>query len=171
MIQPRHLVITTLLLALPCVAANAQTRGKGETVSVPGGLGFTADPTSFLMGVDVPFAISENVALGPSMQVGVANDTTFFAPTWVGEFRLPMGDNPFLPFATLGFGAAYLEKERPGPDRHDWGFLIDLGIGGDFWVTDQFAVGTKATFHLMPDDVAGEHFLFSWQVLTGRFSF
>lgn len=164
-------IAACLLLVLPCAGAHAQSRGRGETASVRGGLGFTASPDSFLMGVEVPFSVSDYLALGPSMQFGIDDDTTFFAPTWIGEFRLPLEDSPFLPYAQVGFGAAYLEKERRGRDRDDWGFLIDLGIGGDFWVTDEFAVGTKATFHVMPDDVAGENFLFSWQVLTGRFSF
>lgn len=167
----RWIALVCLLLTLPATAAIAQSRGSGETASVRGGLGFTADPDSFLMGVDVPFAISENVALGPSFDVGVDDDTTFIAPTWTFEFRLPMGENPFLPFAQVGFGAAYLEKERHGRDRDDWGFLVEFGLGGDFWVSDDFAVGSKATFHVMPDDVVGEDFIFSWQVLTGRFSF
>ena len=167
----RTAALTCLLLALAASTAHAQTRGRGETASVRGGVGFTVDPGSFLVGVEVPFAISENVAIGPSAQFGVSDDTTFAAPTWLAEFRLPMGDNPFMPFAQAGVGAAYLEKERRGRDRDDWGLLLDLAVGGDFWVTDQFAVGTKATFHWMPDDVAGEHFLFSWQVLNGRFSF
>jgi hypothetical protein len=167
----RAATVSLLLVTLTAFAGHAQTRGQGETASVRGGVGFTVDPGSFLMGVEVPFAISENIALGPSFQAGVDDDTTFLAPTWVIEFRLPMGQNPFLPFAQLGAGAAYLKKERRGRDRDDWGFLADLSIGGDFWVTDDFAIGTKATFHLMPDDVAGENFLFSWQVLNGRFSF
>lgn len=171
--MPRIAFATALcaLLLVPALA-QAQTRGRDETGSIRGGVGFTADPTTFQLGVDVPFRISENLALGPSVEAGFDDDHTFFAPTWSFEFRLPMGENPFLPYAHLGVGAAYLEEERSWRrDRDDWALLFDAGIGGDLWVTDQFAVGTRVTFHLMPEDLIDENFIFSWRVLTGRFSF
>ena len=165
------LICLGLLLAAP-LGALAQSRGQDETVSLRGGVGFTADPGAFLLGIDVPFRISENVAMGPSMQLGLDDDSTFFAPTWSGEFRLPIENTNAVPYFHAGLGAAYLEKERRRRrDKDDVGFLIAFGLGGDFFVSDEFALGSRVTFNVMPDDVVDEHFIFSWQVVTGRFSF
>lgn len=166
----RRLVSTLLLFSwLPSFAASAGEHGEDETFSVRAGPGFTASPTTFLMGVDVPFAVTKNVALGPSFQLGVDDDTTFFAPTWNVEFRLPLED--VTPYAYGGAGLGYVKKDHRHGDDDDAGFLFDLGIGLDFWVSDEIALGSRMTFNFMPSDVEGETFIFSWQVLTGRFSF
>jgi opacity protein-like surface antigen len=166
----RRLASALLLLSwLPSFAVSAEGRGEDETLSVRAGLGFTASPTTFLMGIDVPFVITKNVALGPSFQLGVDDDTTFFAPTWNLELRLPLEE--VAPYAFGGAGLAYVKKDHRRGDDDDAGFLVDFGIGLDFWVSDEIALGSRMTFNFMPNDVEGETFIFSWQVLTGRFSF
>lgn len=170
----KHLRLATLclLLTLPGLAASAADRGKDEMFSIRAGVGLTADPTTFLLGVSVPFAISESVALGPALQFGVDDHTTFLAPTWSGEYRIHIEDLDLVPYVHAGAGIAYIEKERRGPgDDDDLGFLLAFGIGADFWVSDQLSVGSRATFNIMPDEVENESFIFSLQLLTGRFSF
>ena len=75
------------------------------------------------------------------------------------------------PFLQAGLGLAYIDKQRPGPDRDGVGLLMDMGFGADYFVSDEVAFGTSFLFDVLPDAVAGEHFFFSWQVLTASFHF
>ncbi len=46
-----------------------------------------------------------------------------------------------------------------------------MGGGIEYFVTEQFAVGSSIMFNVMPDSVIGENFFFSWQMGAARFLF
>jgi hypothetical protein len=141
------------------------------------GVGFTIGPDMFL----VPFVLETKIApelwIGPSVQVAVSDDETFFAPgaelRWVLAEGAPNGEflDRVSPFFTAGIGLAYLEKERRAGDDDDWGLLLDVGLGAEFRIDERISVGSRMVFDWFPADLVGEHFLFTWQVVTLRIRF
>lgn len=166
-----------VLVSSGAMGAAAQDTRAGD-VSIAASLGFTADPGSFLLGFEVPFNVTDDVSVGPLLQLGLDDDWTIVAPTANVRyaFDLSGASNPDVrrlrPFVQGGLGFAYLEKERSGrSDRDDTGFLFNMGGGVEYFITDNFALGSNVMFNILPDEVVDEHFFFSWQVGTARFVF
>lgn len=175
-----------LLLAASLAAAaedpsarNAAARDDSPPLAwgLKGGVGFTADPTAFLMGLEGDYAFTREFRAGPLLQIAASDDKTIVAPTANLKFFVPIPDAPreverFNPFLQLGLGFAYVERERR--HRHDddeVGFLMNAGFGFDYMVTDRFGMGSQMLFNVLPDETAGERFFFSWQVVTASVRF
>lgn len=144
--------------------------------SFQGGIGFTADPDSFLMNFEAPYAFNRWFSFGPALQVGINDDTTIVAPT--GNLRITIPDLPgrdfdrVHPYAIAGMGFAVIDDERNGNDGSAaTGFLIDFGAGVEYQVSEKVFLGTQMIFNVLPDEVKGEHFYFAWQLGGIRFAF
>lgn len=151
-----------------------QTEERMGTVGFKAGLGFSADPTTFLMTYQADFFIHDLLAVGPLLQFGISDDDFFFAPTlnFQAMFDLPgEGLEGLKPTVQFGLGLIYLEKERRGGTSSQVDFLTNVGIGLEYFFSDQLAVGTNMIFNFVPGEVLDEHFIFCWQVLTFRFQF
>jgi hypothetical protein len=165
-----------LLAPAPRVAAEGYRLKTGEW-SPHAGIGFTADPDAFLMTLGVEYGALDFMSVGPLLQLGFSDDDTIVAPTADFRFGIDLSgvSNQYVrrlePFVNAGLGMAYIEKERGNSDRDDVGFLMNGGVGAQYWFADEMAVGTHMMFNGMPDDVLDEHFFFSWQVVTFRFRF
>lgn len=141
------------------------------------GLGFTADPTTFLLGgsYDVPLNNS-GLAVGPQAQLGVSDHRTLIAPTLsvLKEFDLPSSGEVgrhLRPFVRGGLGFAYMHKDHRTGDNDDLGFLINFGGGVRYWLNENVSLGSEMLLNFLPDEVLGEHFYFSWQVAQLEFTF
>jgi hypothetical protein len=140
-------------------------------MSVQAGLGFTASPTDFLLALELDWFVTNNFAVGPLLQFGVDDHPFIFAPTFDFMGMFDIGDSPVKPFVQGGLGLAYYnEQHRHGSDD-EAGFLINLGGGGDFFVAPRVALGTDMLFNIITTGALGDHFFFSWQVITVRFLF
>jgi hypothetical protein len=145
--------------------------------SVHAGLGFTDDPDGFLVAPSFEYSLTRDFSVGPLLQLSFGDDDTIVAPTLNLRYRVDLSDvdNEFVrriePFAVLGPGFAYIDKDRRFGDDDDAGFLISGGFGADYWVTEDLAVGNTVLFNGMPDDVVNENFFFSWQVVSLRYRF
>jgi opacity protein-like surface antigen len=143
------------------------------------GLGFTADPESFLLGFEGDYAISENFSAGALLQLGVDDDRTIVSPVVYGRIRSDLGGiDPDLraiePFIQLGLGLTYWDVDRPRPGSgttDDTEFLLNTGFGAEYRITDHVSVGSMMLFNIVPDAIFGERFYFSWEVLTARYRF
>jgi len=144
-------------------------------VSLRGGLGFTADPETFLMGLELPFALSDMFSIGPQLRLGVSDDEVYFAPTVQGYVTPRLGGDldALRPYGSFGMGIAVLEKDDrvPGRDEEDVDFLLTPGLGVEYMFTEGMFVGSGIQLDIIPGGVAGERFVFSWQVLTFRVAF
>ena len=49
--------------------------------------------------------------------------------------------------------------------------IFNMGGGIEYFVTEQFAVGSSIMFNVMPESVIAETFVFSWQMGSARFLF
>lgn len=168
--------------ALLCAgAAQAQEATPGarrqddSRFSVRGSIGFTADPDTFLMTLEVPWKANDLVSVGPLFQLGFSDDDVLVAPTLEVYLTPQLADDlrDLHPYAHLGMGFMYLEKDhrRPGRDEEDADFLLTTGFGAEYAVQENLFVGTGFLFDIVPGGVAGERFVFGWQMLTLRAAF
>jgi hypothetical protein len=169
-----------LLAAIAAFASSAFAQSVNTEAgdwSIQGGGGFTSDPDGGLVASDIEYSITGDFGVGPSVQLAFDDDVTIVAPTMNLRYRVDLSDvnNEFVrrlePFGQLGLGFAYIEKDHAGGDDDDTGFLVNGGFGAEYWVTDALAVGNTVLFNGMPDDVEGEEFFFSWQLVTLRYRF
>ncbi len=159
-------------------AAGAQEKRESVGPSIGASIGFTADPGTFLLALEAPFRVAPHITVGPLLQLGLSDDWTIVAPTANVRYAFDLssasspGVRKLSPFIQGGLGFAYLERDRNGRrDRDDTGFLFNMGGGIEYFVTEQFAVGSSIMFNVMPDSVIGENFFFSWQMGSARFLF
>ncbi len=136
------------------------------------GIGFTADPGTFLTGFELDLVATSAVQIGPAIQIGVSDRRTLIAPTLnlrylVGLPDVPKGLSRLKPFFQAGVGAAYLEKERKHRrDEREADFMLNAGFGLQYDVTERMALGSFMLFNIIPGEAASERFFFSWQVLA-----
>ena len=150
-------------------------RRNDSRVSLRGSLGMTASPETFNMTLEVPWAADALVSAGPLFQLGFSDDDTLFATT-VQAYLTPRFDgelDDWRPYAHMGMGFMYLEKDdrRPGRDDEDVDFLFTVGTGVEYAVSDGFYLGTGLLFDVIPTKVVGDRFVFGWQILTFRTEF
>jgi len=147
-------------------------RMRAGTWSARSGIGFTGDPTTFLLALGADYFVTEDVSVGPLLQFGIDDDPFIFAPTLNVQWTLDLADIDNLkPYLQGGLGIAYFQDGDRNGDEDETGFLFNTGAGLDWYFDDRMAVGTSLLFNVLPDEVLDEEFFFSWQVLTLRFLF
>jgi len=156
--------------------APAQPDSRG--LSVRAGLGFTADPTTFLLHAAFPIELGPRVALAPNLDLGVDDDHVIFAPTLDLEARFDLSevsDDPALrrvqPFVSGGLGFAYIHRDRRGDDDDEVGPLLAAGLGLEVEVQEDLFVGSQMRFNVLPVETSGEHFYFAWHLASVRVAF
>jgi hypothetical protein len=153
--------------------AYADFSGWGARV----GLGFVADPKTFLVDLAIPYATGNGVSFGPRIQIGVSEDRTFIAPTLSLEYSHDLRSAVAGPFGYLrplvqaGIGFSSLEKDGRRGDNQAFDFLFDIGAGVEYPITDGFAVASVFDFNIIPRESLGETLIFTWQVLQLRVQF
>ena len=108
-------LILALVLALIPAAALAQH--EGSPIALETGIGFTSDPTTFLLATELPIRIAPDWDLGPLLQLGVGDNRLIVAPTLNVRYSFPLSryvtnENPvwqrLRPLAHAGLGFAYI---------------------------------------------------------------
>jgi len=149
--------------------------GPSSNWSLRTGIGFTADPTTFLLNFEAPYAFDRWVSVGPKFQVGLDKDNTVLAPTVNVNLTIP--DLPgesfdrLHPYLFTGIGFAYLENDNRRHDDSDAGFLINFGFGLEYQVRENVFLGSEMIFNFLPKKTVGEHFFYAWQIGGVRFAF
>lgn len=155
--------------------SRASHRSAAAGWSFQTGVGFTADPETFLMNFEAPYAFNEWFSAGPAMQVGLEKDRTIVAPS--GNLRLTVPDLPgrdfdrLHPYVFAGMGLAYLEKDKGRNDGDGVGFLVDTGFGLEFQVSEKVFLGSQMMFNFLPKETKNEGFYYAWQIAGIRFAF
>ena len=156
-----------------------EDRDEESRLAFRGGLGFTADPSTFLMAFELPYSLTCDFTIGPLLQIGVDSHETLVAPTLNARYFLNLGQrdsrNDFLrelaPFVQGGLGLVHLDRDHKFRDRDDTAFLLNMGFGVDFPLTEKLSVGSHMMFNVVPGDVLDENFFFSWQMFTAQIRF
>ncbi|MBK7949011.1 MAG: outer membrane beta-barrel protein [Deltaproteobacteria bacterium] len=143
--------------------------------SARAGIGFTADPETFLMNFEAPYSFNEWMALGPMLQIGVEDDYTLVMPT--ANLTLKVPDLPgtdfdrLTPYGFAGIGFAVIEREARGREKEGVGFLVDFGVGIEYQVSEKVFLGSQMMFNVLPSKTQNQGFIFSWQLAGIRFAF
>jgi hypothetical protein len=131
------------------------------------------------MAAELPYSVTDHFSLGPAMQLGVDSDLTIFTFTANARYAFDLsralpefdGRHKLKPFVQGGIGLARYSVDVPGPDPSDTGFLLQLGFGIDYYLTESIALGSNMLFNVMPAEVLGDRFFYSWQMASLRFHF
>lgn len=178
----RRLVLAFVLFLAPAASAQrdpevavADRPAADEGWSVKGGLGFTADPETFLVNLEAQKTIGDWLAVGPMVQLGFDDDWTIFAPTLNATVRpfhfTSDGWDRIVPYAFVGAGLGVLHDDDARNDETSAGFLIDLGTGLEFRVTEHVYLGSQVMFDFLPKQTQGQKFVFAWQIGGLRYAF
>lgn len=139
------------------------------------GIGFTDGPDTFLLGGEADFPVNQRLSIGPMLQLGFDDNTTLIAPSFQAKYRIPLeygsGPSAFTPFVQGGIGAAYLDKSDMSGDHSGVGLLVHIGGGVEMQLDKDLVLATNLQADLLPVHVAGEGFMWSWQILQLGFRF
>lgn len=165
--------------------SDGERDGIGDPISNPGGpdegwsaragIGFTANPTTFLMNLEAQYAFDDWIAVGPMLQLGLDDHYAIVAPTLNVTFKyadLPGRDfDRLVPYTFGGMGFAVIDDDRARNDKTSTGFMIDLGAGVEYQLTDNLFLGTQVMFDFLPQQTQGQKFIFAWQIGGLRYAF
>jgi hypothetical protein len=156
-------------------------RGIAGPFSLRTGLGFTSDPTTFLMGFEGDYEVADQFSLGVHVQLGVEDDL-IVSPVAYGRYRFDLSEldadlAPLEPSIRAGLGFSYWEKDLPaGREDDDLQFLMNFGTGVEYRLNPNLAVGTLVHFNIIPTEMFEDReyddtFYFGWEVVTLRYTF
>lgn len=139
------------------------------------GVGITADPSTFLLGMQYDRMTSRDLIIGPAFQLGTSDNETFFSLTFnlkkeyevMGRGRRPA----IFPYIQVGAGIAYLEKDDAPGDNDDFGLLVNTGGGVRVPLDDGLSVSSTLLFNFIPGEIVDERFILSWQIAQVQFLF
>lgn len=157
-------------------SASAQEAANDGRFSIQGGAGFTASPDSFLLEFEGAYELGNGFAFGPAIQFGLDDHFLLVSPTVFGRYGFDLSGvsqkelQRLTPYVQTGMGLTYIEEGRRNT-RDDAEFLINLGVGADYALSDNVSVGSRMLFNFLPDEVVGQGFYYSWQVASLRYRF
>lgn len=162
-----------LLLALPAVAQQVtpgENRAGKFTVGVGLGLqGETADGTAFALGLSGDYFLTHNISVGPLLQIGVTGDLAQFGFTVQAKYTLDIPDIPeFKPHVQGGIGFIHADLHRGFPDEHDTSFLIPIGLGAEYRLSQKISLESTLLFNFTDlDEIRtdrNEKFFITWTI-------
>jgi len=171
----RGVLLPIFLLTAFVQTADAQVDGRSRW-SVATGIGFQASPDSFLLGFEADYALSDEVSVGGAMQLGIDGDFVVVSPFAYGRygFRLKNGLAKVRPYVQGGLGLTYISLDVPsgfGFKDSDTGFLMNFGIGAEYMLDDSISLNSRMLFNIIPTDVFGDNFIYTWEIAALRYRF
>lgn len=153
--------------------SGADEQGAPQQTMLPVGIGLTTGPTSTLLGATLDLPLDEKLTVGPSVQYGFDSDVDILTAGAQLRYFLPIegtesGSFAVLPYLTGGAGITSIDKERRSGDS---GLYLDAGVGVRYLTGASYRIGSEARLYVMPDEVAGEHTFFSFELLQVVISF
>jgi hypothetical protein len=173
--------LATLIVCVAPLTLHAESdvnaSGSDSGFSVAGGIGFTGSPSTFLMQFDGLYHFDRNLAAGPSLQIGVDGQITIVSMSADGRytFQLAGPEDPaskLEPFVTGGLGFTHYSVDAGASrDFSETGFLMMLGFGLGYSFSDKLGVESSMRFNIVPTEVLGDKFYYSWQLAGIRYRF
>ena len=117
--------------------------------------------------------------MGPVVQLGLDDDYTIVAPTMNARYTFDFSTSDhnefrrFRPSVEFGTGFAYakLDDVPSFIDDDDIEFMMNFGLGADYQISRSWAIGSRMRFNIIPGDLFGENFIYSWEVAGLRYQF
>lgn len=154
--------------------AEGSTTHEEGNVTLGASAGISSGPTGFLATGEADFWFSRFFSVGPLVQVSAGRSFVFAAsggPKLTFDFEDHEFTNLVKPYAQAGAGIALISNRRRGEYRSELGLLLVFGLGADFFVTEEFSLGTGLLFNIMPTEPRGELFYLGWKVIEAKFHF
>ena len=165
-------VIIVVFLALSQFAnaqgVQSEDRRAGRFI-LGAGLGLqasTPDGTAFALGFNGDYYFTQGFSVGPLLQFGFTGDLFQFGFTGQAKYTFDLKEIPALkPHIEAGLGFIYADLDRSGGrGEDDVSFLIPLGIGAEYRLTNSISLDTNFLFNFTDLDVRDENFFFTWLV-------
>jgi hypothetical protein len=168
-------------LALAATAASAQSGSTSKQeedervrASVAGSIGFFADdPGGVNLGFEFPIELNRNVSIGPWVTLGLADDFLLLSATANVRYHFDVFEGAKLrklrPFLQGGVGLTYYDDDDRNDD--DTGFLMNMGLGAEYAVSEHVGVGSNIMFNVVPTFRPSQAFYWSWQFVQLRYRF
>jgi opacity protein-like surface antigen len=158
--------------------AQAEDGSGGKTgISMAGNFGFAAnqDGGNVQLGFEAPFEVNENCQIGPWLTIGLADDWVLISATLNTRYLFDVFESGKLrrlrPFVQGGLGISHYDIEVGPVDDDDTGFLINMGLGAEYAVSEDVAIGSNMMFNTVPTFTPDQAFYFSWQFVQVRYRF
>lgn len=139
-------VITIAVIAFASLA-EAQKTADNRTGKLFGGasLGFqtdTADNTAFALGLYGDYYFTPNFSIGPLLQMGFTGDLFQLGLTAQAKYTFNVANIPKLkPHVQAGLGFIHADLDQwNGGSKDDTSFLIPLGIGAEYKLTNSISL-------------------------------
>ena len=169
-------------LVLATTAASAQSgstskkqeEDDGLRASVAASLGFFADdPGGLNLGFEFPIEVNDHLSIGPWVTLGLADDFLLLSATANIRYHFDVFEGAKLrklrPFLQGGVGLTYYDDDARHDD--DTGFLMNMGLGAEYAVSEHVGVGSNIMFNVVPTFRPSQAFYWSWQFLSLRYRF
>lgn len=165
-------VIILVFLALTQFAEAQQVQSADQRPGrfiFGGGLGLqanTPDDTALAFGFSSDYYVTQGFSIDPLLQMGFTGDLFPFGLTAQVKYTIDLKEIPALkPHIEAGIGFIYfdLDQER-WRDEDDVSFLIPLGIGAEYRLTNSISLDTTFLFNFTDLDVRDKNFFFTWLV-------
>jgi hypothetical protein len=142
-------IVFIIALALPpSVLAQTSQRRDGR-LSLGADVGAhlsTPDSTAFALAFHGDYFITHNLSLGPLVQIGLSDDLFMFGPSVQLKYTHDLNER-LSANVQGGLGFIYADLDRRGPDRDDTNFLIPVGPGLAYKLTEDISLGTTLLFN------------------------
>jgi opacity protein-like surface antigen len=133
------------------------------------GLGLQAnkpDGTAFALGLSGEYYVTQGFSLGPLLQMGFTGDLFQLGLTYQAKYTFDLKEIPGLkPHIEAGIGFIYADLDRGRwRSENDFSFLLPLGIGAEYRLTNSIWLDNTFLFNFTDLDVRDTHFFFTWLV-------
>jgi opacity protein-like surface antigen len=126
----------------------------------------TPDSTAFALGFNGDYYFTQGLSVGPLLQFGFTGDLFQFGLTGQAKYTFDLKEIPALkPHVQAGVGFIYADLDRTrGRSEDDVSFLVPLGIGAEYRLTNSISLDNTFLFNFTDLDVRDTHFFFTWLV-------
>ena len=155
-------------------STSSSSSGSFPRFSVGANVGAAASPNAgtFNLGVEAPIEFTRNLAVGPWMQIGMAEDVTTLAVTANVRYSFDAFEGAKLrklrPYMQGGLGLAYTKPDNVDGETD---FLINMGLGAEYGISDHVFVGSDFMINTIPTSPTANAFVFSFQFARLRYRF
>jgi len=162
-------VITVVMLSLTPFAQAQQEPDRTGRFALGAGLGphfDTSDGTAFALAFYGDYYLTHGFSVGPLLQMGFTADLFQFGLTAQAKYTFDLADFPKLkPHVQGGIGIIYADLDRSGRrDEDDTSFLIPLGGGVEYKLSDSVSLETTFLVNLTDLDVRNDNVFYTWLI-------
>lgn len=168
LIRASAMVAFFLLLTAAAEVQAQSTEARTGRFVLGAGLGLageTSDGTGFALGVSGDYYVTQGFSIGPLLQMGFTDDLFQLGLTAQAKYTFDLPQIPALrPHVEGGIGFIHADLDRPGGDESDTSFLIPIGVGLEYKLTERISLDTTFFTNFTDLDVRDENFFVTWLV-------